>query len=103
MKGGALVRRFVRGGAEPPRAPAEDHTTIVGLLDRSRATPNGRVVWRDVAAFTLLACVILRAFAALVLDAFFPRAPDVVIDVVDNHTPMLAAVLMLLFVSREGP
>ena len=59
------------------------------------------VAWRDVAAFTVLALLVVRIVGAVALEALFPNAPDFVIDLVDNYTPTLAALLMLLFVSRE--
>jgi uncharacterized protein len=55
-----------------------------------------------VAAFTVLALLVVRVVGAVALDALFPNAPDFVIDLVDNYTPAVAALLMLLFVSREG-
>jgi uncharacterized protein len=73
-----------------------------GPLDRSHAAANGQVAWRDVAAFTLLALLVLRVLGALILEALFPRAPTFVMDLVDNYTPLFAAVIMLLLVSREG-
>lgn len=73
-----------------------------GPLDRFRAASNGHVAWREVAAFTLLALLVLRVLATLVLQAVFPRDPDFVIGLVDNYTPLFAAVIMLLLVSREG-
>ena len=73
-----------------------------GPLDRSRAASNGHVAWREVVAFTLLALLVLRVVGALLLEALFPRAPDFVIDLVDNYTPLVAAVIMLVLVSREG-
>ena len=55
------------------------------------------------AAFTLLALLVLRVLATLALQAVFPRAPDFVMDLLDNYTPLLAAVIMLVLVSsREG-
>jgi hypothetical protein len=36
------------------------------------------------------------------LEVFFPNASGFVIDLVDNYTPALAALVMFLFVSREG-
>ena len=73
-----------------------------GASYRIRATSNGRVAWRDVAAFTVLALLVVRVVGAVTLEALFPNAPDFVIDLVDNYTPAIAALLMLLFVSREG-
>lgn len=67
-----------------------------------RAASHGHVAWRDVAAFTVLALLVLRVLATLALQALFPRDPAFVIGLVDNYTPLLAAVIMLLFVSREG-
>jgi hypothetical protein len=55
-----------------------------------------------VAAFTVLALLVVRVVGAVALEALFPNAPDFVIDLVDNYTPAVAALLMLLFVSREG-
>lgn len=69
---------------------------------RFHAASNGQVAWRDVATFTLLALLVLRVLATLALQAVFPRDPDFVIGLVDNYTPLLAAVIMLLLVSREG-
>jgi len=66
------------------------------------AASHGQVAWRDVAAFTLLALLVLRVLGALILEALFPRAPAFVMDLVDNYTPLFAAVVMLLLVSREG-
>ena len=73
-----------------------------GPLDRVRAASNGQVAWRDVAAFTLLALLVLRVLGLLVLQGLFPRAPTFVMDLVDNYTPLFAAVIMLVLVSREG-
>ena len=73
-----------------------------GPLDRVRAASNGQVAWRDVAAFTLLALLVLRVVGLLLLQGLFPRAPTFVLDLVDNYTPLFAAVIMLVLVSREG-
>ena len=73
-----------------------------GASYRLRAASNGRVAWRDVAAFTVLALLVVRVVGAVALEVLFPNAPDFVIDLVDNYTPAVAALLMLLFVSREG-
>ena len=66
-----------------------------GVSYRSAAS-NGRVAWRDVAAFTLLALLVVRVVGAVALEALFPNAPDFVIDLVDNYTPAVAALLMLV-------
>lgn len=73
-----------------------------GPLDRFRTASNGQVAWRDVAAFTVLALLVLRVLGLLILQALVPRAPTFVMDLVDNYTPLFAAVIMLLLVSREG-
>jgi membrane protease YdiL (CAAX protease family) len=73
-----------------------------GPLDRFRAASNDHVAWRDVAAFTLLALLVLRVVGLVLLQALFPRAPTFVLDLVDNYTPLFAAVVMLVLVSREG-
>ena len=73
-----------------------------GVSYRLRSASHGRVAWRDVAAFTVLALLVVRVVGAVALEALFPNAPDFVIDLVDNYTPAIAALLMLLFVSREG-
>jgi hypothetical protein len=81
---------------------ASEEALNAGPLDRFRAAANGHVAWSDVAAFTLLALLVLRVLGALLLEVVFPRAPTFVIDLVDNYTPLFAAVIMLLLVSREG-
>jgi uncharacterized protein len=52
--------------------------------------------------FTLLALLVLRVVGLLLLQGLFPRAPTFVLDLVDNYTPLFAAVIMLVLVSREG-
>ena len=72
-----------------------------GASYRFRAASNGGVAWRDVAVFTVSALLLVRVVGAVALEALFPNAPDFVIDLVDNYAGD-PALLMLLFVSREG-
>jgi uncharacterized protein len=94
--GSALARRLLTD------CRASEEAVNAGPLGRVRAASNGQVAWRDVAAFTLLALLVLRVLATLVLQAVFPHGPTFVMDLVDNYTPLFAALVMLLLVSRQG-